>query len=169
MKSCLVMPWLSFIGRDMVVEYWWPWVEEAKLKEETNRWCKDQGCTHLVKVNRNKRTEIFWREKRILTCSLNSFSRMKQILRIDYDLGLMKTKWAETWENLNPRQGMINSGRQWKVLSEYQLMWIQCDGECCLEKLASLASTLPVARDHETDWADYAADYVSKKRDKQHW
>ena len=32
MKSCLVMLRLSFIGRDMFVEYWWLRVEEAKRR-----------------------------------------------------------------------------------------------------------------------------------------
>ena len=30
------------------------------------------------------------------------------------------------------------------MLGEYQLMWIQCDDECHLEKLASVASIPPV-------------------------
>lgn len=47
--------------------------------------------------------------------------------------------------------GYNNAGRQWEMLSEYQLMWLQCDGECCQEKLACWASTRPVARYHETD------------------
>lgn len=68
------------------------------------------------------------------------------------------------WENLNPHRAMTHAGIQWEMLSEEYLMWIECDGERYLEKLACLDSTPPVARGYESDWADNAADYVSKER-----
>lgn len=39
---------MFFIGIDIVVENSWLRAEEAKQREETNRWCQNQGCTQLV-------------------------------------------------------------------------------------------------------------------------
>lgn len=102
-----------------------------------NRWCQDQGCKHSVKVNIKQGNRIVL----VIETDINLFIKlifwMKQTLRIWLRSCIWKPKWPEAWENLNPRQGMTNAGRQWHA------GWIPIDLDILWWRVLSIRAGKP--------------------------
>lgn len=81
---------------------------------------------------------------------------------------LIMTRWpfdqgyGKTWTHA--RVWQMQGGNE--MLGEYQVIPFQCGAECHLSWQAWLHSTNTT---RQTDWTDYAADYVNRQRDKQQW
>lgn len=107
------------------------------------------GCCILVAVSKRHKVKRWDRREDRIAHILWKFTKTAHRFVV---MDLIMTRWPINVGHGRTCFHASNWQRQREMLGEYQVIWIQCAGECHPGKLASTASIPPVAQDKQIEF-----------------